>query len=191
MLHYVHLPLHPPKQKQKQERIKRPTPKQKTIPNIGIKLNRNSGGPDVASCNCRSKGEYPLIGRCNSKNVVYQACISPMEHNNDEEMVYIDISAGNWKQRLYNHIHSFSNPRLENQTPLSKHFWNLKNQVITPQIKWKIVWQSSTVKSFNGRCNLYIHEKISMINFKDRRLLLNERNQLVFKCTHKSKFKLS
>ena len=45
------------------------------------KLNRNSGGPDVVSCNCRSKGECPLGGRCNSKNVVYQACISPMEHD--------------------------------------------------------------------------------------------------------------
>ena len=30
-----------------------------------------------------------------------------------------------------------------------------------------------------------------MINFKDRWLLLNERNELVFKCRHKSKFKLS
>ena len=59
--------------------------------------NRNSGGPDVASCNCRSEGECPLGGRCNSKNVVYSACISPMEHNNDGERVYIGISAGNWK----------------------------------------------------------------------------------------------
>ena len=40
-------------------------------------LNRNSGGPAVVSCNCRSKGECCLGGRYNSKNVVYQACISP------------------------------------------------------------------------------------------------------------------
>ena len=66
-------------------------------------LNRNSGGPDVVYCNCRSKGECPLGGRCSSKNVVYQACISPMEHNNDEEWVYRGISAVNWKQILYNH----------------------------------------------------------------------------------------
>ena len=58
-------------------------------------LNRNSGGPDVASCNCRSKGECPLGGWCNLKNVVYQACISPKEH--DGERVYIGISTGNWK----------------------------------------------------------------------------------------------
>ena len=39
--------------------------------------------------------------------------------------------------------------------------------------------------------NLYINEKISIINFKDHRLLLNERNELVFKWRHKVKFKLS
>ena len=35
------------------------------------------------------------------------------------ERVYIGISAENWKQRLYNHRHSFSNQRLRNQTALN------------------------------------------------------------------------
>ena len=43
----------------------------------------------------------------------------------------------------------------------------------------------------NGRWNLCIDEKISVINFKYHGLLLNERNELVFKCRHKSKFRLS
>ena len=113
------------------------------------------------------------------------------EHNNDGERVYIGISAGNWRQRLYNHRHSSSNPRLRNQTAVSGYFWNLKDQGLNPQIKWKIVRQSSTANSFNGRCNLCIDEKISIINFKDRKFMLNERNELVFKCGHKSKYKLS
>ena len=33
-------------------------------------------------------------------------------------------------------------------------------------------------------------KKISIINFRDRRLQLNERYELVYKCRHKSKFKL-
>ena len=65
-------------------------------------LNRNNGGPDEMPRNCRRKGECLLGGRCNSRNVVYQACISPMEHNNEGEKVYIGISARNWKKRLYN-----------------------------------------------------------------------------------------
>ena len=52
------------------------------------------------------------------------------------ERVYIGMSASNWKQGLYNHIHSFSNPRLRNQTARSKYFWSRKDQVLTPQIKW-------------------------------------------------------
>ena len=76
-------------------------------------------------------------------------------------------------------------------TALSGYFWILKDQGLIPQIKWKIVRQSSTANSFNDRCNLCINEKISIINFKDCKLLLNERNKLVFKCRHKSKFKLS
>ena len=133
----------------------------------------NGTRPDVGSCNCRSKVEYPLGGRCNSRNVEFQECISLMEHNNDGKRVYKGISAGNWKQRLYNHKYSFSNPRLKNQTAQSKYFGNLKDQGLNPQIKWKIVRQSSTANSFNGRCNLCIDEKTSIINFRDRRLLLN------------------
>ena len=151
------------------------------------------GGHDVASCNCRSKGECPLGGRCNSKNVVYQTWISPIERNNNGERVYIGISAGNWKQRLYNYRHSFSNLRLRNQTALWKCFWSFKDQGLSPpqKKKWKIVRQSSTTNNFNGRFNLCIYEKkILWFNFNDRRLPLNERNELVFKCWHKSKFKL-
>ena len=152
--------------------------------------NRNSEGPDVVSCNCRSKWECPLGGGCNSKNVEYLACIPhPTEHNNDGERVYIGISVGNWKQRLYNHRHSFSNQRLRNQTALSKYFGNLNDQRLNPDVKWKIVRQSSTANRINGRCNLCIDETFSRINFKDRRLLLNERNELVFKCRRKGKFR--
>ena len=50
---------------------------------------------------------------------------------------------------------------------------------------------SSAANSFNGRCNLCLDEKISIINFKNRKLLLNKRNELVFKCRHRGKFKLS
>ena len=151
----------------------------------------NDRSSDFASCNGRSKEECPLSGRCNSRNAVYQACISPMEYKKDGERVYISISTGNWKQRWYNHSHSFANPRLRNHSALSKYFWSLKDQGLSPQIKWKIIRHTSTTNSFNSRCNLCIDEKISIINFRNRRLLLNERNALVFKCRHLGKFKLS
>ena len=103
----------------------------------------------------------------------------------------LGISAGNRKQRWYSHRHPFSNPKLRYQTALSKYFWGLKDQGLSPQIKWKILRHSSAASSFNGRCNLCLDEKISIINFKNRKLLLNERNEVVFKCRHRGKFKLS
>ena len=65
-------------------------------------------------CNCRKK-ECSIGGRCNFENVVCQANIFPMENSHG-------ISAGNWKQCLYNHRHHFTNPLFRNQTVLSKCF---------------------------------------------------------------------
>ena len=91
------------------------------------KFNRNNKGTGRVPCNCRRKGECPLGVQCNLENVVYKACISPMEPNNDGERIYLGISAGNWKQRLYHHSHSISYLQLRNQTARSKYFWNLKD----------------------------------------------------------------
>ena len=134
------------------------------------------------------KRNVPLVDDATQRTSY--VCISPMEHNLDGERDYIGISTGKLKQKLYYHWDSFSNPRFRNQTALCKYFWNLKHQGLTPPIKWKVVGHSSTVNNFNDWCNLCIDEKISIIDFKDRRLLLNERNELVFKYRHKSKFNL-
>ena len=86
---------------------------------------------------------------------------------------------------MYNHKHSFSNPRFRNQTALTKHFWNIKDQELTPQNEVKIVSQSSNANSFNSRYNQCIEEKINLINFKGPGRLLNTRNELLLKCSHK------
>ena len=49
----------------------------------------------------------------------------------------------------------------------------------------------SVYTAINNRCNLCIYVKNSIFNLKDCRQLLNELNELVFKCGHKSKFRLS
>ena len=82
-----------------------------------------------------------------------------MEHNNGGKREYIDISAWNLTKRLFNHRHFFSSLLFRKQTTLSKYFGNLKDEELTPQIKWKIVRQSSTANNFNNRCNLCIEEK--------------------------------
>ena len=82
--------------------------------------------------------QLPRWGECNSENVVYQATILPKENETDKK-IYIGISAGNWKQRLYNHRHSFTQESLRNQTALSKIFWRLKEKGLNPLIEWKLL----------------------------------------------------
>ena len=68
-------------------------------------FNRNNERTDRVPFNGRRKDEYLLDRRCNLEKVVYQVCISSMEQNNDEDRIYKDFTAGNWKQGLYNDRH--------------------------------------------------------------------------------------
>ena len=62
-------------------------------------LIKNSGRPDMAFCNCRSFGRTVQFEKRRIPDKHF-----PMEHTNDGGRAYIGISAGNWKQRLNNHI---------------------------------------------------------------------------------------
>lgn len=66
----------------------------------------------------------PVERKCRASNSIYQATIHPKE-NKLNNHIYIGISGGEWKQRLYKHRHSFPNPRLKHQTALSKKVWEL------------------------------------------------------------------
>ena len=144
---------------------------------------------DRVNCNCRIKDECPVNGFCNSEKVVYKATISTLE-NKTEVKAYIGISAGKWKQRFYNHKHSFSNYKIRNQTALSSHYWDLKDRGLTPIIKWEFIKTSSTPNGFKGRCNLCLDEKICILKYRPPSQLLNKRNELIFKCRHRNRFKL-
>ena len=129
------------------------------------------------SCNCRRKGECPLGRRCNSWNVVYQTSISPMEHNNKGgRFIWVSpLGIGN-KDCITTYILSPIR-KLETKSLYLNVFGTFKIRV-NPSNKVENR-QSLTANSFNDRCNLCIDEN-SIINFKDYRLLFNERNELVF-----------
>ena len=133
-------------------------------------------------------GAFPILtarpgsicNMCNSE----KATIFPTE-NSKEENLYIGISAGNWKQRFYNHRHSFWNPLLRNQTSLSRRFGSLRVKSLTPQIKWRFIKKYSPPGNFSSRCNFFL----SIIRYKFTNQLFNKCNELIFKCCHKNKFK--
>ena len=51
--------------------------------------------------------------------------------------------------------------------------------VLTPEIQWKILKRSNTPSCFDGRCNLYLEEKIQIMLYFDPVDLLNQRYDLI------------
>ena len=74
-------------------------------------------------------------------------------------------------------------------TELSKYVWSLKNQGITPIVKWRIVKKVNSKVSPNY-CKLCFTEKFFIIKSLDVCNLLNKRSEFVSKCSHQNKLLL-
>ena len=135
---------------------------------------------------CTKKDEYPMDGRCNSVNVLYQANIVPREQRNDTEYTLV-FSLGTGNKNLI----IIGIPSLIPYIGIKLNFRNIFGASRTGEkpLKWSKnhLKKSSTANSFNSSCNLYLEEKINPINFKDTRRRLDKRNELIFKCKHKKK----
>ena len=131
----------------------------------------------------------PMNGLCNLDNVVYQGIIYPKENVKDRK-TYIGNSSTKGKSRYANHKFSFSNEHLKNKTALSKNFWSLKNEGLTPEIQWSILKKSNTPECFDSRCNLCLEENIQIMIYPDTKKVLNQRCELIARCKHRNEFKL-
>ena len=113
-----------------------------------------------------------------------------MEHNNDGERVYIGIPLGiGNKDCIIKDILS-SILDLEIKPLYLNVFGALRIKNWPPKVKWKKGSLQLRIDSMVDVTCVSM-KKISIINFKDRGLLLNERNELVFKCRQNGKFRLS
>lgn len=77
----------------------------------------------------------------------------------------------NLYKRLYTHRHFFPTQNKNSKLPFPKTF-----------VKW-------TRKTW-GRFNVCLQVKIKIIKFANQNLLWKQRNELIFKCHHRSRFKL-
>ena len=103
---------------------------------------------------------------------------------------YIGLTENTFKQRYFNHVQSFKNPKYENSTELSKYIWQLKRNNDNFNIKWSIIQRSQAYSNKTKRCNLCLTEKLSILN-ADKAKTLNKRSELVSKCRHENKYYLS
>ena len=141
------------------------------------------------SCNCpqKSKPTCPMSGHCLTKNIIYKASVIP---NSSPPKQYIGLASTTFKERLGNHTASFKNEHLSSSTELSKFIWSLKQKAEQFKLKWSIIQKATPYNPSTKRRNLCLAEKYHIL-IADKDITLNKRSELVSKCRHKRKYKLS
>ena len=152
--------------------------------NSSIINKENNKTPDT--CNCRKKEERPLPGKCTIQNVIYEAKVT----TENDEKIYIGLTATPFKTRYLSHKSSFNNRDKINQTELSKHIWKLKDAGTPYNITWTIKRRAQPYSPGSKKCSLCLLEKYFIIT-ADRKNTLNSRSELVSTCRHKKKHLLS
>ena len=93
---------------------------------------------------------------------------------------------GKFKQRYYGHRQSFKKRKLQDETTLSSHVWDLKDKNENFEIKWKVIDRASEFNPVTRKCRLCIQEKYYII-FQPDGASLNKRSELFSTCRHRKK----
>lgn len=163
-------------------------------PNIGRIIkghNKKLSSPPqklTNDCNCRNKDNCPLQGNCRVKSVVYKCDV---EAPNVPKRTYIGLTEREFKERYNGHKQSLNNTKYKNSTTLSMHVWELKKNMITPNLKWSIVKQMKPYNNITKTCHLCLYEKLVIMTYPVQNELLNKRSELIAKCRHENKFLLA
>ena len=135
-------------------------------------------------CNCRDKKNCPLDGSCRASNVVYQATLTT-EENPPTTETYIGLTEGWFKYRYSNHMTSFNLASHMKETTLSLKVWDLKNEGIPYDIKWKIIGRARPFSPVSGVCNLCTLEKYCILT-NTHQSSLNKREEIFGSCRHRA-----
>ena len=146
-------------------------------------LKSNKITSDRKTCNCRVKNTCPLLGKCLTKSLVYNAEITTTDTHDSKN--YIGVTAGTFKERFNNHKKSLKNSAYSKETELSKYVWNLKRQNRQFNIKWSIIKCAPAYSAGGRSCNLCLEEKMSIMKSRKEKTL-NKRSEIFSKCRHKN-----
>ena len=131
------------------------------------------------SCNCRNKNNCPLDGKCLTPNIIYEAQITSNQLNYKQK-IYIGTAETDFKHRFNNHTKSFNLEHYENDTELSKEYWAIKRNHITPIVTWRIIRKYVPFNTTKRKCHLCLSGKLEFPSYKGDNLL-NKRSDLINK----------
>ena len=104
----------------------------------------------LALCNCRVKEEWPMDGKCQTMDAVYNCCVTSPEPRQ------IGLAEGKWKKSYYNHKNSFNHKRYSHETTLSSYVWHLNETLdINPNLKWSVVRCATPYSNISKKCLLF------------------------------------
>ena len=152
--------------------------------NTKIQTSKQTPTNNEKLCNCWSKKDCPLEGKCLEPSVVYHATVTETISNKSE--TYIGLTGDPFKTRYNNHTKSFRNIIYKTDTELSNHIWTLKNKGIEYKISWKIIDRGKTFNSVSRICQLCTLEKYYLL-FKPEICSLNTNDELGAYCRHQQK----
>ena len=160
------------------------------LPNIAAQISRHNNKvlneeTENFRCKCRNKAECPLPGKCTTDKLVYRATVTagPLVET------YVGLTAGEFKDRFYQHRSDFLKPEKRNSTKLSSYIWKLKEENKPYQIKWDVVKRAYPYSAVSGKCELCTAEKYEII-FNPHEATLNSRHELYSSCRHKRRIYL-
>ena len=141
------------------------------------------------TCSCPENSECPLDNICLDKDVLYSAELTS-DLRNYGTKVYKGICSTTFKDRLGNHKKGFNHEKYKTDSELSKEVWRIKHKGGNFTIKWSKDRNHPSYKPEIGKCRLCDQEKLAIALYEGRNLL-NKRNEIVSRCRHRWKFKLS
>ena len=136
-------------------------------------------------CNCRNPMQCPVKGNCLQSSVLYEARVTTTDRK--QTRTYIGVTGDNFKTRYRNHCKSLNNRKYKNETELSKHVWNLKDNKREYTIAWDIIRQIATRGTGPRKCRRLCLEGKLLILKGRRKNILNKRSELFNKCRHVNK----
>ena len=150
-----------------------------------LKTDDTVAQPKTFNCNGR---QCPVGGNCLESEVIYQAEVKRADSG--EVSTYIGLTQDTFEKRHNQHMSDFRLIQYRHKTRLSAHIWDLKEKGVNFDLSWRIVAKAKAYSPGSRSCNLCNSEKIFIL-FRPQLASLNSRNELMSKCKHKDKFKLS
>ena len=90
---------------------------------------------------------------------------------------YVGLTENSFKDRYTKHKSSFKTRNPKNASGLSRYVWNLEDEKIDFEIKWKIISRAKAYDPGSGVCRLCVREKYFII-FKPNMWTINCRNEV-------------